>query len=132
MKAIIKINGEVFPSREEVLKRAEEKKEQEIAEQPVMTLRDAFSQYIELKTGTLSPKTLKWYEHIRDEHFHRIMDMSVFCLGEEEIQMAFYDEMGRGWAKRTLQNYKSVLFSVLRMVRPDFKPVISLEIPSAE
>ena len=118
MKATIRINGEVYPSIVKVMKK------QKTAP---TTLRDAFNEYIELRTGILKPKTLKQYEHVRDEHFGRIMDMAVFCIGEMEIQAAFNDEINRGWSKKTLQNYKSIMKRVLQYIRPEFKPDIYLD-----
>ena len=129
MKVNITIGGKKFPSRKE--------KEQECLEalqhdevtpiNDVSLLSDEFSRYIWSKAGILADSTLKGYAHIRDQHFQRIMNMPVPDITQEDIQASFDDEITRGWSKKTLKNYKSVILKVLAECRPDFYPEIRLE-----
>ena len=130
MKITITIGGKKFPNRKEKEQECFEQLQHSVQQDPVIevvTLRKAFDIFIEEKTGVYAKSTIEKYEHLRDKHFERIMDMAVGCIGEEELQASFDDEIAKGWSKKTLQNYRGCIRNVFEMVRPDFNPEIRID-----
>lgn len=126
MKVTITIEGKKYPTRKEKERECLEALQHDkniIVEKPV-TLRAAFDRFIEKNYGKIAEQSLVQYAHLRDKHFERIMDMAVGCIGQNELQASFDDEAAKGWAKKTLQNYKYCMKNVLKEVRPDFHPEI--------
>lgn len=127
----ISIGGKKLKTRKEKEQECFEQLQHHVEQKPVIeviTLRKAFDQYILSREGELAASTLKSYAHIRDDHFASIMDTAVGSLTEAKVQAAFNEEIARGWAQKTLKNYKYVLMKVLDEVWPGFKPDIKITV----
>lgn len=117
MKVTTKIDGDLYLS----------KKEKEAAKQQLrdeMTLNKAFQEYYVQNYTRLSTYTLQSYENVRKNHLRSIMKMRVDDLTDEYIQWAFNLEHKYAYKYKTRQNWKYMVKQVLKLVRPDFHPVI--------
>lgn len=119
MKVTITIGGKKYPTRKE-----KERECLEALQHKLMTLREAFTQFIARNQDRFVEQTLVQYAHLRDMHFERIMDMPINNIGQEKLQASFDDEAAKGWKKKTLQNYKYCIKNIFKEFRPDFHPEI--------
>ena len=120
MKVTTKIDGDLYLS----------KKEKEAAKKQLrdeMTLDKAFQEYYVQNFIRLSTFTLQSYENVRKNHLRSIMKMRVDDLTQESIQWAFNLEHEYAYKYKTRRNWKYMLKQVLKLVRPDFHPVIIIK-----
>lgn len=117
MKVTTKIDGDLYLS----------KKEKEMAKKQLrdeMTLDKAFQEYYVQNYIRLSTFTLQSYENVRKNHLKPLMVLKVDQLTEDIIQVAFDRELKKGYKFKTRRNWKYMVKQVLKLVRPDFHPVI--------
>lgn len=93
-----------------------------------ITVGEAIDKYIESKSNTLSPATIKGYKNIRKSHLEKLMPMRIDRLNKAVIQ----EEINREAAKnspKTVRNIWGLLSAVL-----DFfdAPVYKITLPQKE
>lgn len=90
-----------------------------------LTLRDAITQYIELKEDVLSPATVRGYKIMQRNRFQELMDRNIYSLAKDEIQRAISQETRKVSAK-TVYNAYGLIRPVLREYDID---VFGLKLP---
>lgn len=108
-------------SQREVKKKAKEIMEMIKDEQDVtnITVGEAITKYIGLKTNILSPTTIKGYQSIRRNNLKTIMNVSLLDLTNAKIQQAINIEAILHCPK-TVHNIHGLLSSALSVYRPEF------------
>lgn len=104
-----------------------------------MTLGDAISKYIALRSGVLSPATVRGYESIRRNRLGSIIDRSIYELTNDDIQGAVSIE-AEACSPKTVRNVHGLLSAALNIYRPDLsvkaalpqKNVDEITIPTKE
>ena len=99
----------------------------EIKMEDFRSVEECFTEYIESQRGILSDATIKGYENVRDKHLDFLMICYMSKIDENDIQKAFDAEIAKGFSKKTLKGYKSLILKVLAVYRPDLKPEIRIE-----
>ncbi len=84
-----------------------------------LTLRKAYSRYIESKKNILSPGTVRVYKNTAKEHLQDIMDVKVTQLTCEMIQRSI-NQCAALCHPKTVRNVHGLLSAVLKMFRPSF------------
>ena len=90
-----------------------------------MTFGQALDSYIEGRTATLSPNTIKDYTVTRKHHIQSLMDLPIDRITSEQIQRALNEE-ALSMSPKTVANYNALIMAVLNVYRPDFRPVVTL------
>lgn len=90
-----------------------------------MTFGQALDSYIEGRTATLSPNTIKDYTVTRKRHIQSLMDLPIDRITSEQIQRALNEE-ALSMSPKTVANYNALIMAVLNVYRPDFRPVVTL------
>lgn len=98
-KAVMMKNG--------LIEKAKEKKRAKI------TLKDAIDQYMELKSGVLSPATIRGYETIKKHRFLSLMERDISSISKSDVQAAVSDEAKKVSAK-TVYNAYGLIRPVLK------------------
>lgn len=84
-----------------------------------ITLREAYTRYINSKENILSPGTIRIYRNTANTHLQSIMSMKISSLKMESIQRAI-NITAAGVSPKTVRNVHGLLSAVLRMFRPEF------------
>lgn len=85
-----------------------------------LTVGKAMDKYIEEKTGTLSPSTIKGYNAIRKNYLQTIMDINITDLDQSDVQLAVSMDATDGKSPKTIRNAHGLLAAVLDEFRPNF------------
>lgn len=102
MKVAININGELKPIKVYG---------QETSE-PTITLGDAIDIYCTDNPDNLAPSTLKKYQHIREGHLERIMDLDIYQITEDILEKALAEEIAKGYAESTVTGFRRLVRKV--------------------
>lgn len=86
-----------------------------------LTLGKAIDKYIETKTATLSPSTIRGYKSVRRNHFPGIIDENISDLTQADIQLAMSSLAAKGLSPKTIKNAHGLLNSTFEMFRPNFQ-----------
>ena len=82
------------------------------------TLADAYSRYIEIKSNTLSPTTVREYMHSANRDFQELMPLKLSKITQETVQSAV-NVMSATHSPKSVRNAHGLLSAVLRMFAPD-------------
>ena len=91
-----------------------------------LTVGEAHDEYLKLKTPFLSPSTILGYRISRDNYLGSLMSKSVDFITQRDIDLAIAEDLSRGISRKTLMNAATLLRSVLRVYRPNFRFEINL------
>ena len=121
----IQINGERHSCTGKTKKEAQDKAKRlfagyEIEKRIPLTVGKAIDNYIEAKSGTLSPSTIRGYKVVRKNYLQEIMDLNISDLTQTDIQLAVSTDAMNGIGPKTLRNAHGLLTAVLREYRPNF------------
>lgn len=83
-----------------------------------MRLTEAYSKYIEAKSNTLSPTTVREYEHSAGRDFPELMRLRLSQLTQERVQSAV-NVMAGTHSPKSVRNAHGLLSAVLRMFAPE-------------
>ena len=89
------------------------------------TLGKAMREYISVKDNILSPSTIRGYNQLMKMYPEWILDTNLYDLTQSTIQKAV-NEYALDHSPKSTMNYSSFLLTVLKMYRPEYRPVISL------
>lgn len=79
----------------------------------VVTLLDAFNRYIFANQEALAASTIKSIVNIRDKHMQGLMNMNVFDISDDDIQLALYEEIKNGISDSTIKRYRRTVKKVI-------------------
>lgn len=82
------------------------------------TLADAYKRYIEIKSNTLSPTTVREYMHSANRDFQELMPLKLSKITQETVQSAV-NVMSATHSPKSVRNAHGLLSAVLRMFAPD-------------
>ena len=121
----IQIDGQRYSCTGDTKKEAQDKAKLKYAgiqeeKRIPMTVGKAMDQYIEEKSGVLSPSTIRGYKSYRKNYFQDLMDMNISDLTQGDIQLAVSNEAVKGKSPKTIRNAHGLLNSVLEEFRPNF------------
>lgn len=85
-----------------------------------MTLREAYSRYIESKTNVLSPSTIREYKGCANRCLQDLMPLKVKDLTQEEVQIAI-NHMAIDHSPKSVRNAHGLLSSVLSIYYPELQ-----------
>jgi len=85
-----------------------------------LTLGNAIDKYIEVKTATLSPSTIRGYKSVRRNYFPDIIDENISDLTQADIKLAMSSLAAKGLSPKTVKNAHGLLNSTFEMFRPNF------------
>ena len=105
--------GEEQPVAEEVIDICDEVTEPAEVEAATVTLFDAFNRYISANRETLATSTIKSVENIRDKHLQGLMNMNVFDISDDAIQLALDLEANNGISASTVKKYRQTVKKVI-------------------
>lgn len=78
-----------------------------------LKLKDAIDEYIEAKSNTLSPSTIRVYEIMKNKRFKGIMHRDIYSLTKRDIQIAVNQE-SKDVSPKTVANAYGLVRPVLR------------------
>lgn len=104
---------------------AEDRKNNADQEGSDMTFGQALDRYIEGRTATLSPNTVKDYKVTRKYHLQSLMQIQISRITNEQIQRALNEE-ALSRSPKSVANYNALLMAVLNVYRPGFRPTVTL------
>ena len=82
------------------------------------TLADAYARYIEIKSNSISPTTVREYLHAAQRDFPALMPLRLSRITQESVQSAV-NEMAATHSPKSVKNAHGLLSAVLRMFAPD-------------
>lgn len=85
-----------------------------------MTLREAYSKYISIKSSVLSPSTVAGYRRSMNNHFQMLMPFQLKALSPQLVQAAV-NELAANHSPKTVRNAHGLLHAVLSMYMPSFE-----------
>ena len=84
------------------------------------TLSQAYERYIEIKRNTLSPSTVREYNHAAKRDFPELMPLKLSKITPEDVQSAV-NIMAATCSPKSVRNAHGLLSAVLRMFAPDIR-----------
>lgn len=90
-----------------------------------MTLGEALDGYIALRSGVLSPSTIREYKRFRQKCMQWLLAMPISRITQNDLQRAVNEEATH-LAAKTVRNHHAIVTSVLGVYRPDFHPTTTL------
>lgn len=84
------------------------------------TLSEAYARYIEIKSNTLSPSTVREYLHSSRRDFQELMPLKLSKITQEAVQSAV-NVMSATHSPKSVRNAHGLLSAVLRMFAPDIR-----------
>ena len=93
-----------------------------------MTVGEAIDRYISVDCGTLEESTLLNYESMRRNHLQSLMNVKLFDLTQEKIQVAI-NSMARIRSPKTVRNAYTLLTAALSIYLPSFRDNSTLPKP---
>ncbi len=94
-----------------------------------MRLTEAYRKYIEVKSNTLSPTTVREYEHSAKRDFPELMPLRLSQLTQEAVQSAV-SVMAATHSPKSVRNAHGLLSAVLRMYAPEIR--LNTRLPQAK
>lgn len=88
-----------------------------------VTVQEAMTRYINSRSNTLSPATIKAYDSILRNRLRAIMSMDIAGLTPEALQAAFDAEVRAGASPKTQRNIHGLLTASARMFGVTLPPV---------
>jgi integrase len=85
-----------------------------------MKLTEAYSKYIEIKRNTISPTTVREYEHAAERDFTELMPLRLSQITQERVQSAV-NVMSATHSPKTVRNAHGLLSAVLKMFAPEIR-----------
>lgn len=82
------------------------------------TLAEAYARYIEIKSNTLSPSTVREYIHSSRRDFQELMPLKLSKITQEAVQCAV-NVMSATHSPKSVRNAHGLLSAVLRMFAPE-------------
>ena len=76
-------------------------------------LRDAIDEYINAKSNTLSPSTIRGYEQVRNRRFPGLMNRNIYTITKRDVQIAVNQEC-KSVSPKTVVNAYGVIRPVLK------------------
>lgn len=121
----LQINGKRYSCTGATKKEAQDKAKQvyagaELEKRIPLTVGKAIDNYIQEKSGTLSPSTVKGYQSIRKNYLQDIMDINLSDLTQGDIQLAVSNDSVAGKSPKTIRNAHGLLAAVIDIYRPTF------------
>lgn len=121
----LQIDGQRYSITGSTKKEAQDKAKQKYAgvqeeKRIPLTVGRAMDQYIEEKSGVLSPSTIRGYKSYRKNYFQDLMDINISDLTQGDIQLAVSNEAVKGKSPKTIRNAHGLLNAVLDEFRPNF------------
>lgn len=86
-----------------------------------MTLKEAYTKYIESRDGVISPSTAAGYKRMQRSTFQSLMPMPLSAITATFIQREIGDMAKRGKSPKYISNAKGLLSSVLKQFNPDVR-----------
>lgn len=77
-----------------------------------VTVKKAFSDYIDSRSNILSPSTLKSYKNIQENYFSNIMSKKAISIKRDDVQREI-NELAEERSYKTIKNAVALLLSVL-------------------
>lgn len=96
------------------------KKKRRTAAEKDRTLSEAYARYIEIKSNTLSPATVKEYRRAAQRDFPEIMPLRLSRITQEAVQSAV-NIYAASHSPKSVRNAHGLLSAVLRMFAPDIR-----------
>ena len=90
-----------------------------------LTVREAYNRYIDSKSNTLSPSTLREYRKSVDRDFPLLLPLKLYQLNNEMIQTAV-NEISAACSPKTVRNKYYLLEAVLKAYAPELRLKIRL------
>ena len=127
----LQIDGQRYSCTGATKKEAQEKAKKifagvEMEKRVPLTLGRAIDKYIEAKTATLSPSTIRGYKSVRRNYFPSIIDENISDLTQADIQLSMSSLAAKGLSPKTIKNAHGLLNSTFEMFRPNFQLRTSL------
>ena len=94
------------------------KKKHNTPQAETRTLAECYARYIEIKTNTLSPTTVREYRHSARRDFQELMPRKLSSLTQEDVQCSV-NIMAATHSPKSVRNAHGLLSAVLRMFAPD-------------
>lgn len=94
-----------------------------------MKLTEAYKKYIEIKSNTISPTTVREYEHSAARDFPELMQLRLSQITQERVQSAV-NVMAADHSPKSVRNAHGLLSAVLRMYAPDIR--LSTRLPQTK
>ena len=85
-----------------------------------MRLTEAYAKYIEIKSNTLSPATVREYKHAAQRDFPELMQLKLSQITQERVQSAV-NIAAASHSPKSVRNAHGLLSAVLRMYAPDIR-----------
>ena len=79
--------------------------EKQQEQKKALSLSEAIDEYINMKSSTLSPSTLRGYQTIQRNRFKSIMQKNIYTLTKKDIQLALNEDMNFVSAKTVCNSY---------------------------
>lgn len=92
-----------------------------------ITLRDAYTKYIESRDGVISPSTAAEYKRLAKTSFQGLMAQPVSAITSEQVQREIGKMVKGGKSPKYVRNVEGLLISVLKQFAPDVR--ISVILP---
>ena len=87
-------------------------------QRPDRTLAECYARYIEIKSNTLSPTTVREYRHSARRDFPELMPLKLSRITQEAVQGAV-NVMSADHSPKSVRNAHGLLSAVLRMFAPE-------------
>ena len=84
---------------------------------PELTLREAYKRYVDTRTDTLAPSTIREYTNASKRDFPSLMSMKLKDITPELVQTAV-NEAAKKYAPKTVRDKHGLLHKVLRLYAP--------------
>jgi integrase len=84
---------------------------------PEITLSEAYKRYIDTRTDTLAPSTIREYTNARNRDFPNLMPMKLKDITAELVQTAV-NEAAKKYSPKTVRDKHGLLHKVLRLYAP--------------
>lgn len=94
-----------------------------------LKLSEAYQKYIEIKSNTISPTTLREYQHAASRDFPELMRLRLSQLTQERVQSAV-NVMSADHSPKSVRNAHGLLSAVLRMFAPEI--TLNTRLPQAK
>ncbi len=91
-----------------------------------LTFQQAAEKYIESRTNTISPATIREYKGTLSRLNNRLKDMSIDDITQSDLQYVVND-LAKKLAPKTVSNYHGFIASVLAEFRPDM--IVKTKLP---
>lgn len=91
-----------------------------------MTLKDAYTKYIESREGVISPSTEAGYKRLQRNTFQELMSMQLSSITSEHIQREIAAMAKNGKSPKYIANAEGLLSSVLKQFNPDGRYALRL------